>query len=268
MSENSSMNRFQRKFAFLIAIALLLVIAGAWAWWACSSRTSNVGNARYIGEIPAPFGYQRVEVQDKSYATYLRSLPLKPQGSKVQLYTGGDANYQWLSAAVVDMKLLSNYEQCADVTMRIRAEYLYKMGRFKDICFVDVNGQKMQYRGGKDRNAFESYLKRVYGMCNTASLYRETAPRPVREVQPGDVLVYPAREGRQYGHAMLVVDVARNRSGKVAVLCVEGNTPAREMHLLRNVAHPRRNPWFILNDDGKTLHISVFSFAPEEFRHY
>lgn len=268
MIEKSPNNKNRRKLALLMAVTFLLAIGGIWAWWACSSKTGNIGNARYIGEIPAPFGYQRIEPQDKSYTAYLRSLPLKPQGNKVQLYTGGDANYQWLSAAVVDMKLLSNFEQCADVTMRIRAEYLYKMGRFKDICFTDVNGQKMQYQGGKNRNAFESYLKRVYGMCNTASLYRETTPRPVREVQPGDVLVYPARDGHQYGHAVLVVDVARNRSGKVAVLCVEGNTPAREMHLLRNIAHPRRNPWFILDDDGNDLHISVFSFAPEELRHY
>lgn len=257
-----------RKHAVLIGFVLLLTIASLWGWWACSPRTGNIYNATCVGDIKEPLGYKRVKVQDRSYATYLRSLPLKPAGNKVQLYTGGDANYQWLSAAVVDMKLLSNYEQCADVTMRIRAEYLYMNGRYKDICFTDVNGQKMQYQVGKDRNAFESYLRRVYGMCNTSSLYRETSPRSVQDVQPGDVLVYPARKGRQYGHAVLVVDVARNRSGKVAVLCVEGNTPAREMHLLRNVAHPRRNPWFILNDDGNTLHISVFSFAPEELRHY
>lgn len=268
MEEKSPNKKPRKMIVFLIALTLLLAIGGVWGWWACSSKTGNIGDARYIGEVPAPFGYQRIEPQDKGYAAYLRLLPLKPQGNKVQLYTGGDANYQWLSAAVVDMKLLSNYEQCADVTMRIRAEYLFRNGRYKDICFTDVNGQKMQYRGGEDRNAFESYMKRVYGMCNTSSLYRETVPRPVREVQPGDVLVYPAREGHQYGHAVLVVDVARNRSGKVAVLCVEGNTPAREMHLLRNVAHPRCNPWFILNDDGNTLHLSVFSFAPEELRHY
>lgn len=268
MEEKSTNKKTRWKLAVMIAVIILLAIGGIWVWWACSSRTSSLRNARYIGEVPTPFAYQRIEAQDKSYAAYLRSLPLKPQGCKVQLYTGGDANYQWLSAAVVDMKLLSNYEQCADVTMRIRAEYLYKMGRFKDICFTDVNGQKMQYQGGKDRNAFESYLKRVYGMCNTASLYKETTPRLVREVQPGDVLVYPARNGHQYGHAMLVVDVAHTKSGKVAVLCVEGNTPAREMHLLRNVAHPFRNPWFILDDDSSAIHISVFNFAPEELRHY
>lgn len=267
MKGKKTNNKIYRNCTVLIAFALLSA-GSIWAWWACSATTSNAANALCVGDVPEPFGYQRIEPQDKGYAAYLRSLPLKTKGSKVQLYTGGDANYQWLSAAVVDMKLLSNDEQCADVTMRIRAEYLYKTGRYKDICFTDVNGKKMQYQGGRDRNAFESYLKRVFGMCNTASLFRETTPRPVREVQPGDVLVYPAREGHQYGHAVLVVDVARSKSGKVAVLCVEGNTPAREMHLLRNVAHPRRNPWFILNDDGRTVRISVFSFAPEELRHY
>lgn len=250
------------------AFALLLIVAGTWIVWAFSSKTSNAWNAECVGDIPTPFGYHRIEAQNKSYTTYLRSLPLKPRGSKVRLFTGGNANYQWLSTAVVDMPLLSNHEQCADVTMRIRAEYLYKTGKYKDICFTDVNGQKLRYSGGQNRALFEGYMKKVFGVCNTSSLYRETAPCPVQDVQPGDVLVYPARDGHQYGHAVLVVDVARSKSGKMAIMCLEGNTPAREMHLLRNVAHPLRNPWFLLDDEGSSLRISVFSFAPEELRHY
>ena len=111
-----------RKHAVLIGFVFLLTIADLWGWWACSPRTGNIYNATCVGDIKEPLGYKRVKVQDRSYATYLRSLPLKPAGNK--------------------------------------------------------------------------------------------------------------------------------------------------MHLLRNVAHPLRNPWFILNDDGNTLHISVFSFAPEELRHY
>ena len=140
MKGKKTNNKIYRNCTVLIAFALLSV-GSIWAWWACSATTSNAANALCVGDVPEPFGYQRIEPQDKGYAAYLRSLPLKTKGSKVQLYTGGDANYQWLSAAVVDMKLLSNDEQC-------------------------------------------------------------------------------------------------------------------------------RNPWFILDDDGRTFHISVFSFAPEELRHY
>ena len=254
------------RIVFLLVL-LGIVLAGG-VWWLKSSQTSNRWNATCVGDIPAPIGYKRVMAQTGDYTTYLRALPLKPKGSKVQLFTGGDANYQWLSTAVVDMPLLSNSEQCADVTMRIRAEYLFKTGRYTDIRFSDVNGKIMQYGGGKDRLDFEHYLKRVYGMCNTFSLYHETEPRAIQDVQPGDVLVYPARDGHQYGHAILIVDVAKNKAGKVAILCVEGNTPAREIHILRNAAHPIRNPWFLLDGNERNIRISVFHFNKDELRHY
>ena len=69
------------------------------------------------------------------------------------------------------------------------------------------------------------------------------------------------------GHAILVADVARSKSGKVAIMCVEGNTPAREMHIVRN-PNPLRNPWFFLDEDDETIWISVFHFKKDELRHY
>lgn len=256
------------RIVFLLVLLGIVLVGGVWVWWMKSSQTSNRWKAMCVGDIPAPIGYTRMTAQAGDYTSFLRALPLKPKGSKVQLYTGGDANYQWLSTGVVDMPLLSNSEQCADVTMRIRAEYLYKKGRYNDIHFTDVNGKTMQYQGGENRTDFERFLKKVYGMCNTFSLYHETEPRAIQDVQPGDVLVYPARDNHQYGHAIMVVDVAKNRAGKVAILCVEGNTPARDMHILRNAAHPFQNPWFILDGDEHNIRVSVFHFGPEELRHY
>ena len=106
--------------AIILAIIVILTIGGVWAYY--TSKTSNPWNARTIGEIPAPFGYNRVEAPVGSYAEYLRNLPLKEKRTKVMLYKGGQANFQFLSTGVIDQKLLSNYEQCADVTMRLRAE--------------------------------------------------------------------------------------------------------------------------------------------------
>ena len=110
-------------------------------------------------------------------------------------------------------------------------------------------------------------MRGVYGACSTFSLYQETKPRAIQDVMPGDVLVYPARPGRKYGHAVMVVDVARSRSGKVAIMCIEGNTPAREKHLVRN-PNPLHNPWFILNEGDEAIQISVFRFNKDELRHY
>ena len=255
------------KKKILIGVGFLLVIGAAFIgglWW--YSQTSNQWNAECVGDISAPLGYTRVEAADGSYTEWLRQLPLKPKGSKVMLYTGGEANFQFLSTGVIDLPMLSNAEQCADMTMRLRAEYLFSRGRYSDICFTDVNGNRLQYRGGGSRKALEKYLRKAYECCSTFSVSRETTPRKISEVQPGDVLVYPARKLEGMGHALIVVDVARNGK-KVAIMCAEGNTPAREAHLVRN-PNPLENPWFFFDGDESTLWVSVFHFGKNELRHY
>lgn len=146
------------------ALALTVVAAAGIMWWV--SSTSNPWNAKTVGDIDAPAGYTRVE---GSYAEFMRRLPLKKRGSRVQLFTGGDAGYQFLSTGVIDLPMLSNWEQCADMTMRVRAEYLFCQGRYADIRFRDVNGNMLNYTGGNSRKALEMFLKKAYGVCSTLS---------------------------------------------------------------------------------------------------
>ena len=255
----------KKRFFKVLGILLLLVVVvvGIVLW---KARTSNPWKARTIGDISVPMGYVRVDAPQGSYAAWLRSLPLKERGSKVKLYTGGNARYQWLSTGVIDLPMLSNAEQCADMTMRLRSEYLFSQGCYSKIRFTDVNGNRLQYTGGGSRKALERYLRNAYGVCSTFSVSRETEPRKISEVQPGDVLVYPARKTRKVGHALIVVDVA-HRGKKVAIMCAEGNTPARELHLVRNL-NPLENPWFFFDGDEETLWVSVFHFGKNELRHY
>ena len=110
-------------------------------------------------------------------------------------------------------------------------------------------------------------MRQVYGMCSTYSVFHETKPRAINDVHAGDVLVYPARSGHKYGHAVIVVDVARNKSGKVAIMCAEGNTPARSQHIVRNF-NPFRNPWFIFDENYETFLIGPFRFNKNELRMY
>ena len=251
------------KRIILISIAVLLLFC---ALLGLSIFISNPWNAKRVGDIPCPVGYSRISAEN-AYTIFLRDLPLKRRGSFVHLYTGGIARLQFLSTGVIDMPVLSNDEQCADVTMRIRAEYLWKNGRYNEICFTSVGGKRQPYSGGGSRKAFEKYMRTVYGTCNTASVFRETKERALKDIQPGDVLVYPSRHKGYYGHAVLVADVARSKSGKIAVLCIEGNTPAREAHVIKNM-NPFRNPWFIFNEKGDSYCVSVFRFNKNELRHY
>ena len=103
-------------------------------------------------------------------------------------------------------------------------------------------------------------------MCSTFSVSRETKPRKISDVQPGDVLVYPARKLEGMGYALIVIDVARNGK-KVAIMCAEGNTPARELHIVRN-PNPIYNPWFFFDGDESMLFVSIFHFGRNELRHY
>ena len=249
---------------------LLLVVAGVCAglWIFYGSKTSNPHNYATIGDIPTPWGYERVSGDDATYSWYLRSLPLKKKGSKVQLYTGGEARFQSLCYAVVDLPLLSNAEQCADVCMRLRAEYLYNTGQYGRIRFQNVNGKTLSYGGGASRKSFERYLKNLYGVASTFSLSREMETRRLADMQPGDVFVYPARYGHKYGHAIMVVDVAVNKHGKKAFLLAEGNTPARNIHVLRNFENPFRSPWFMLDEDADDLLLAVFHYKASELRHF
>ena len=251
----------------IISFAIILGLAAAGFLGLRAFRTSNHWGASRLGEIPAPVGYVRTDDGDKSYNEFLRGLPLKEKGAKVHLFTGGIASYQFLSAGVIDLPNLSNDEQCADVTMRLRAEHLWEEGRYKDICFTDVGGKKRPYTGGESRSAFEKYMRMVYGVCNTSSVYSETKVRELKEIRPGDVFVYSSRRKGAYGHAVLVADVARGRGGKTAVICIEGNTPAREMHIVRS-RNPFRNPWHILDEKDHDYFISVFRFGKDELRHY
>ncbi len=253
----------------IIGTFLAVIAAGGFGLWILfGSKTSNPNNYKTIGEIPKPWGYVRINGDDVAYTNYLRSLPLKERGAKVQLYTGGNARFQSLNYAVINMPILSNAEQCADVCMRLRAEYLFNTGQYGRIRFQNVNGKTLSYGGGGSRKPFEHYLRNLYGVASTFSLSREMKTRRLADMQPGDVFVYPARYGLQYGHAVMVVDVAINSDGKKAFLLAEGNTPAREIYVMRNFESPFRSPWFMLDEDAGNLILSVFHFKATDLKHF
>ena len=256
----------------IVAVVFGVVAASGWYYFVYANRDSNPRNAATIGEIPLPAGYMRVAAEKGSFAAWLRALPLKERGAKVQVYQDREvANYQWLSAAVVDMPLLSNDEQCADVCMRLRAEYLFSKRQYTQISFVALNGEKLTYTGGNNRKAFERYMRNVYGRCNTTSLRKTLPKRDLEDLQIGDVFVYPHRTvagKNRYGHAMMVVDMAVNKyNGKKIFLLIEGNTPARDMHILRNF-NRFRNPWFVLDEDAESMRLNVFHFKADDLRYF
>jgi len=257
------------KWTLNILSLVAVVLVGGALWVYFGLLDSNAHNYATIGDIPAPTGYERIEGNDPAYTDYLRSLPLKEKGTPVNYYNGEKANYQELSYAVVNMPLISNDEQCADVCMRLRSEYLFKTGQYSKIHFTDVNGKTMRYQGGSSRKSLERYLRNVYARSSTYSMDRELEVRPFGDVQPGDVFVYPAHGNKEVGHAIMVADVARNpRNGKCAILLVEGNMPARDIHVLNNMINPITAPWVIIDKKDKDVMLALFHYKAGQLRHF
>lgn len=259
-----------RVLAIVFVLAHIAAIGvGYWIW--TNRGNSNPFNYKTIGDIPTPWGYERTDVEGNDFGTYLRSLPLKERGTLVNLYTGGIANLQSLCYAVIDMPILSNDEQCADVCMHLRAEYLYETGNYSNIHFNSVDGKRMNYNGGADRSSYERYMRRVYGVASTYSLSRELPVRKLSDIQVGDVFVYAAVDRgkyHKYGHAVMVVDVATDKNGNKVFMLAEGNTPARDMHVLKNWFNPIRSPWFTLNEDADGIWLSPFHYKSNELHYW
>lgn len=237
-----------------------------------AGTVSNPHNYPTIGDIPVPEGFQRIGNDDPGFAEYLRSLKLKGRGAKVKYYTGGDSGMQDVCYAVVDKPLLSNAEQCADVCMHLRAEYLFSKGYYTEISFRDVSGTTMhytQYAGGPSNKSFGAYLRRVYNRANTYSLSRDMATRQLKDIQPGDVFVFPARRANSLGHAIMVADVAKNlKNGKKAFLLIQGFTPAMDIHVLRNQDDSSLSPWYMLDENAEEIDLAGFAFQANQLKHF
>jgi hypothetical protein len=77
------------KWTIVGTFLAVITVGGFCLWILFGSKTSNPNNYKTIGEIPEPWGYERINGDDVAYTNYLRSLPLKERGAKVQLYTRG-----------------------------------------------------------------------------------------------------------------------------------------------------------------------------------
>ncbi len=209
-----------------------------------------------IGSIPSPAGFIRYEGKDARYTAFIRNLPLLPADSILRYYDGSPndslARYYYRRIA---LPLLKQSEQCADVCMRLRAEYLFATRQFFNIRFSDTRHRVLRYNFGNNHPALNRYLKRVFEVANTESMKASMPLRKLADIQPGDVFLYDAksRPSSQYGHAMMVADVAVHpATGRKAILLLEGSTPATNIHLVKNLADPSHSPWFILENGTNT----------------
>jgi hypothetical protein len=153
-------------------------------------------------------------------------------------------------------------QQCADVVMRFRAEYLYASKRFKEIGFMDYSGKWYLWGQNENRKSFDQYLQLVFGWCGSASLEKQLKPvNDFNTIQPGDVLI----RGGFPGHAMIVVDMATNEHGKKIFMLAQGYQPAQDIHIVNNPTDKNLSPWFE-TESGKEIITPEWTFQRSQLR--
>jgi hypothetical protein len=181
----------------------------------------------------------------------------------VYLFNGSLKSNQAAQFAVLDLPIgKTDLQQCADVVMRLRAEYLFSQGRYDEIEFKDNNATSYKWRGGSDRLAFQHYLDQVFAYCGTASLQKQLRPLGSdSQAGPGDVLV----NGGFPGHAMMIVDEAVDDQGNKVFMLVQGYMPAQDIHITKNPGDHALSPWYSL-PGGETIVTPEWTFRPNSLR--
>lgn len=194
-----------------------------------------------------PAGYKRIVQNPNSYGFYLRNLKLKKDGSPVKYYNGLPKLNLGIYDAVIDMELDKvNLQQCADATMRLKAEYLYKMKMYNKIYFNFISDGKPRYynkyaKGDYSYKKFRKYLRYVFSYANTRSLYHQSKKIDIKNIKIGDIFL---KTGRPYGHAVIVLDIVKNSEGKKMMLLGQSYMPAQDTQILKNPMNRKVSPWY------------------------
>jgi hypothetical protein len=245
-------------------------------------QTSAVRNLEQ--SFAPPPGFSRVPLAADSFAAWLRHLPLKAEGAPVVLFDGRARADQGGAAAIVDIDIgVRDLQQCADAVIRLRAEWLYANDKRQTLGFdftsgdrykfqdwlqgqtPQVSGSRVRWVAGErkaaDHKSLRLWLDVVFTYAGSLSLQRELRPvASLFNVEPGDVLI----QGGSPGHAVIVLDVARNEANQPAVLLAQSFMPAQSLHVLRN---PAGGVWYQLQENVAVI-TPDWRFAARDLRRF
>jgi len=243
----------------------------------------NEDGMKVKSRFAVPEGFKRKSAKPESFAAYLRNLPLKAVGTKVRYYNGeikNDRAYE----AVVDMEIgKQNLQQCADAVMRLRGEYFYSRKAYDSISFKLTNGFEVAYNRwmkgervmvsnnetwwqksaepSNNYQSFRKYMDFVFSYAGTLSLSASLRSKAFKDIAVGDVFIV----GGSPGHAVIVVDVAENKSGEKVFMLAQSYMPAQETQILKNLNDPALSPWYKV-DDSDVLLTPEWKFGTDELK--
>jgi len=258
------------------------IYAGSY-FWIDRYNDSNTIEKR----VAPPDGYIRNYSDTNSYTYWMRNLPLKPKGAKVNLYNGKEKANRNAYHSVFNIDTGNkDLQQCADAVIRLRAEYLFSQNRTDEISFKFtsgdvvslrdwINGKRPVVKGNKvtwnnmnqidsSYSTFREYLNTIFMYCGTYSLNKELIPVDnIKDIKPGDVFI----QGGFPGHAIFVVDVIEDDKKNRLCLLGQGFTPAQDIHILNNPNNPELGPWYDINF-GNILRTPEWTFKKTDLKKF
>ncbi len=218
--------------------------------------------------ILLPKGFKRPAYRVEEFGNFLENLPLYPIDQEVHYYDGKIKPRNNIYNSVVKLDIgKRDLHQCADAVMRLRADYLYQQKRYKDIKFNFLSDSKPRAytnyaKGDYSYPTYWKYLEYVFAYANTASLHDELPNvKTTQEVKIGDTFI---QKGSPIGHAIIVVDLAKDSTGKTIVLLAQSYMPAQEIQILNNWNNSTLNPWYDIDQD--IIKTPEWTFYPKNLK--
>jgi hypothetical protein len=232
--------------------------------WLADDRDFPKPDGSLETRFPTPPGYARVKVEAGSFAEWLRSLPMAPEGTPAKTFDGRDslsADDDYLAGVVAIDIGSSDLQQSSDVIVRLHAEYLWSRGERDKISYLSATklnmplsrwekGQRLIANGptvfwavkGKpaeiNHAEFRKYLDAVFNWANSSSLSaRSTSVADPKEVVAGDFFL----QSESPNHVAVVLDIAEKPSGERVALLAQARSPTESIHVVRP---GKATPWF------------------------
>ena len=252
-----------------LSMTFALVVSLCLGFASCKAESNGSANESLGDSVTVSADSQyTIQYENDPFYKFLCSLPRKKRMAEIMNYKGEDAGMSYYKYCVIDFPLLSPVEQCADICMHLRAEYFFRQKQYDKIHFHDVGGKDHKYTGGASRQALNAYLRKIYNISNTASMYAEMQIVPsLSDIRPGDVLIYPAK-GNKLGHVVMVSEVAKDAKGDIYFQVMQGFTPACELHIVKNNDISGNSPWFKLDPNADAIKIANFTFRKDQLRRW
>jgi len=218
-----------------------------------------------------PKGFVREKLSDKSFEAFLRGLPLRPAGTPVLSYAHGllhkGDDPRIGAVAELDVSPV-DIQQCADSVIRLHAEWKWSEGDKSSIAYhflsgdlakwpafaggsrPIIEGNKVRWaqngKAASDHVAFRKYLDLVFNYASTISVDKMSSVPVERDnIRAGDFFILPGGPG----HAILMLDIVKNQSGKRMALLGQGYMPAQDFQVLRDHSGTG-SVWFSLDGDN------------------